>query len=222
MSFREADFEYLRQRMVKEQLAGRDIKDKKVLDVFRKIPRHKFVDPAMAQEAYGDFPLSIGTGQTISQPYIVALMVQLLDILKTDRVLEIGTGSGYETAILAELGKEVFSVERIKALTAKAEKVLEDFDYKNIHIKTDDGTLGWQELAPFDKIIVTASAPRVPGPLLNQLSSGGKMTIPVGSRITQRLMLLEKDKQQDRVIENDICGCVFVPLIGEYGWKDAV
>ncbi len=214
----EEDLEYLRQRMVKEQLLGRDIKDKKVLDVFRKIPRHRFVDPAMSQDAYGDFPLSIGRAQTISQPYIVALMVQLLDIAKGDKVLEIGTGSGYETAILAELGGDVYSIERIELLATKAKKVLEELGYKNIHIKTGDGTLGWQEFVPFDKIVITASSADPPGPLLEQLSAGGRMVMPVGSRFTQKLILFEKNKQGN-FFRRDICGCVFVPLIGKYGWS---
>lgn len=212
--------EYLRMRMVEEQLAGRDIKDKKVLDVFRKVPRHRFVDPAMYDEAYGDFPLSIGKGQTISQPYIVALMVQVLELTQKDKVLEIGTGSGYETAILAELAGDIFSIERIEPLANKAKDILRDLGYTNIHIKVGDGTLGWQEFLPFDKIIVTASSLTVPEPLLAQLSGTGKLVMPVGPRFTQRLMLLEKDINGE-VTEKDICGCVFVPLIGDYGWKKA-
>ena len=215
----EESLEYLRQKMVKDQLLSRDIKDKKVLNVFRNVPRHQFIDPAMRKDAYGDFPLSIGKGQTISQPYIVALMVQLLDVLEKDRILEIGTGSGYETAILAELAQDVFSIERIEVLAAKARRILEGLSYKNVHIKIGDGTLGWEEHAPFDKIIVTASSPGIPRPLLDQLSEGGKMVIPVGTRFTQRLTLLEKS-EGGRLSEQDVCGCVFVPLIGEYGWKD--
>jgi len=211
------NFEYLRQKMVEDQLLGRDIKDEKILDVFRKVLRHRFVDPTMYKNAYGDFPISIGEGQTISQPYIVALMVQLLGILKTDKVLEIGTGSGYETAILCEVAREVFSIERIDSLALKAKGVLEDLGYKNIHTKVGDGTLGWQEFAPFDKIVVTASSPEVPRPLLDQLSEGGKLIIPVGPRFTQRLLVLEKMKGGE-ISEKDICGCVFVPLIGKYGY----
>ena len=214
----EENLECLRQRMVDEQLQRRDIRDKNVISVFRKVPRHRFVDPAMSLEAYGDFPLSIGKGQTISQPYIVALMVQVLDVKKNDRVLEIGSGSGYETAILAESGGEIFSIERIEGLAKKAGKALEEFGYKNIHIKTGDGTLGWQEHAPFDRIIVTASSQGVPQPLLDQLREGGRMVMPVGSRFTQRLLVLEKEK--GRVSERDVCGCVFVPLIGEFGWGE--
>lgn len=204
--------------MVKEQLQARDIRNKKVLDAFRNVPRHRFIDPFMCEEAYGDFPVSIGRGQTISQPYIVALMVQLLGIVEKDKVLEIGTGSGYETAILSELAGSVFSIERIDVLANKARHILEELGYKNTHIRIGDGTLGWQEFAPFDKIIVTASAPDIPAPLLDQLSNGGKLVMPVGPRFTQRLMLLEKT-QKGRIAERDVCGCVFVPLIGNYGWK---
>ncbi|MFC1624123.1 protein-L-isoaspartate(D-aspartate) O-methyltransferase [Candidatus Omnitrophota bacterium] len=208
----------LQEKMVKEQLSGRDIRDKKVLDVFNKVPRHRFIDPTMHQDAYSDFPLSIGRGQTISQPYIVALMVQVLDIMKSDKVLEIGTGSGYETAILAELAQSVFSIERIESLATKAGDVLGELGYKDIEIKVDDGTLGWGEHAPFDKIIVTASSPNIPKPLIDQLSRGGRMVAPVGSRLNQRLALLEKSEKGD-FFERDICGCVFVPLIGKYGWE---
>jgi protein-L-isoaspartate(D-aspartate) O-methyltransferase len=219
MNHSEEALERLRHKMVRDQLLGRDIKDNKVLSVFRKVPRHRFVDPAMCEDAYRDFPLSIGRGQTISQPYIVALMVQLLDVAEGDKVLEIGTGSGYETAILSELGANIFSIERIELLAIKAEKVLKKFGYKNVHIKTGDGTLGWQESAPFDKIIVTAGSLDIPGQVLGQLSRGGKMVIPIGSRFSQRLILSEKDKKGG-IFKKDICGCVFVPLVGKYGWEE--
>lgn len=205
--------------MVEAQLLSRDIKDKKILDVFKKVPRHIFVAPESRKDAYGDFPVSIGSGQTISQPYIVALMTQLLDIAKTDRILEIGTGSGYGTAILAELGDSVFSIERIGALAEKAGHVLKKQNYKNIQIKIGDGTLGWQEFAPFDKIVVTAGSSDIPQPLLGQLSKGGRLVIPVGSRLSQKLVLVEKHKDSN-ILEKDICGCVFVPLIGRYGWEE--
>lgn len=213
------NFEYLRRQMVEKQLLSRGIKDKRVLDVFCNTPRHRFVDPVMYKDAYGDFPLSIGQGQTISQPYMVALMMQLLNIAEDDSVLEIGTGSGYETAILSELAKDVFSIERIGILAKKAEAALGDMGYKNINIKIDDGTLGWREFAPFNKIVVTASSLSIPGSLVDQLLKGGKMVIPIGSRFTQRLMLLEKS-EQGYVSEKDITGCVFVPLIGRYGWEE--
>lgn len=214
------DFEYLREKMVREQLLARDIKDKSILEVFGKIQRHRFVDLKMCRDAYGDFPLSIGKGQTISQPYIVALMVQLLELKKHDRVLEIGTGSGYETSVLAELSDKVYSVERIDTLAENAKKVLGELGYGNVFIKVGDGTLGWQEFAPFDKIVVTASSMDVPAPLLDQLSQAGKMVMPVGPRYTQRLMVLEKSKK-GLVSRRDVCGCVFVPLIGRYGWEDS-
>lgn len=218
MSPSEKDLEYLRYRMVEEQLLGRDIKDNNVLEVFKKVPRHRFVDALNQGNAYDDFPLPIGNGQTISQPYIVSLMVQLIDVRNTDRVLEIGTGSGYETAILAELAKEVFSVERIGLLAERSKKILEGLGYDNIFIKIGDGTLGWKEFAPFDKIIVTASSPDIPGPLVDQLSDEGIMVIPIGPRFSQRLVLVEKSKK-GRVSKADKSNCVFVPLIGEYGWK---
>jgi len=205
--------------MLQEQLLRRDIKDKKVLDVFNKVPRHKFVDPAMQEESYCDFPLSIGEDQTISQPYMVALMVQLLDIAKSDRVLEIGTGSGYGTAIIAELGSAVFSIERIEKLANKARLLLEKLDYKNIHIKIGDGTLGWEKFAPFEKIVVTAASSQAPRPLLDQLKEGGRLVMPIGPRFSQRLIVLEKSRD-GHIGEKDICGCVFVPLIGQYGWEE--
>src|SRR3989338_6282387 len=166
MNIRENDFGQMRHRMVIDQLLNRDVKNPKVLDVFEKVPRHKFISLRFHKDAYGDFPLPIENGQTISQPYIVALMVQLLDITKTDDVLEIGTGSGYETAILAELAGRVFSIERWEDLTEKAGKVLKEMGYKNIALKTGDGTIGWEEFAPFDKIVVTAGAETVPEPLI--------------------------------------------------------
>ena len=219
MSHLEENFEYLRQKMVLEHLCARDVKDNKVLTAFRKVPRHRFVNPVMSKDAYNDFPLSIGHGQTISQPYIVALMVQLLDVEKNDKVLEIGTGSGYETALLGELAGSVFSIERIPELAVMAKGVLEELHYKNIRLKIEDGSLGWKEFAPFNKIIVTASFSAVPEPLIDQLSEGGRLVMPVGQRYSQRLTVLEKNKEGE-VIEKDTCGCVFVPLIGKYGWEE--
>ncbi len=217
MNIRENDFDSLRRRMVIDQLSGRDIKDKKVLDVFEKIPRHEFISPKFYKDAYSDFPLPIENGQTISQPYIVALMVQLLDIAESDTVLEVGTGSGYETAILAELAGRVFSIERLKDLTEKAGKVLKEMGYQNITLKTGDGTTGWKESAPFDKIVVTAAAEKIPEPLIEQLNSPGRLVIPVGPRISQKLFLIEKTVKGD-VVKKEICDCSFVPLIGKHGW----
>lgn len=213
------DFDGMRRRMVKEQLSGRDIKDKRVLGIFEKVPRHIFIDPKFYKDAYSDFPLPIDDGQTISQPYMVALMVQLLDIQKSDNILEIGTGSGYETAILAELAGRVFSIERIGGLADKARKVLEDMGYTNIMIKTGDGTMGWKEFAPFDKIVVTAAGENVPQPLTEQLKSPGRLVMPVGLKSGQTLLLLEKTAKRD-IVEKSICGCTFVPLVGKHGWTE--
>ena len=218
MNIPENDLIDMRRRMVIDQLSGRDIKDRKVLDVFEKVPRHRFIDQKFCKDAYADYPLPIDNGQTISQPYMVALMVQILDIKNTDKVLEIGTGSGYETAILAELAKEVFSVERFKGLTEKAGSVLKEMGYGNIMLKTGDGTEGWQEFAPFDKIVVTASAEKVPESFIGQLGQPGRLVMPVGPRPSQSLVFLEKDKRGE-VSQKEICGCVFVPLIGRYGWE---
>ncbi len=218
MNIRENDFGEMRRRMVIDQLSGRDIKDKLVLDIFEKVPRHKFTDPKFYKDAYSDFPLPIENEQTISQPYIVALMAQLLDIKKSDRILEIGTGSGYQAAILAELANQVFSVERLKNLTEKAMAVLEEMGYKNIIFNTGDGTIGWEDFSPFDKIVVSASAKFVPETLVKQLKSPGKLVMPVGPRISQRLLVIEKTAKGE-VLEKEICGCVFVPLIGKYGWE---
>ncbi len=218
MNIRGNDFAELRREMVTGQLLGRGIKDKNILDVFERVPRHRFIDPKFYKDAYGDFPLSIGNGQTISQPYMVALMAQLLDIKKSDRILEIGTGSGYQTAILAELANQVFSVERLKNLTENSSAILEEMGYKNITLKTDDGTMGWKDFAPFDKIVVTAGGENVPEPLLEQLKSPGRLVMPVGPRTSQKLLLVEKTGKGD-ILEKEICACVFVPLIGKYGWE---
>lgn len=208
----------LRDQMVKEQLVGRDIKDKRVLDAFLKVPRHKFVSVESQSSAYADYPLPIGENQTISQPYMVALMSQLLELKPQDSVLEIGTGSGYQAAILAELSKMVYSIERITSLAEKAEKILHELGYTNIKIKVDDGTLGWQEASPFDAIIVTAASPEIPETLITQLAEGGRLVIPVGqTTFGQTLVLVKKNK--GRIETKNICGCVFVPLIGKYGYN---
>lgn len=215
---RESYFRDSREGMVREQLQSRGIKNEKVLDAFRKVERHRFIDPDLLEEAYEDHPVSIGHGQTISQPYIVALMTEILELCPEDMVLEIGTGSGYQAAILAELCKWVYSVERIGSLAKKAELTLKALGYRNFSIKIDDGTLGWEEFAPFDKIIVTAAAPSVPQTFIDQLKILGKMTMPVGGSFSQSLQLIEKISQ-DQIREEMICGCVFVPLIGKYSWK---
>jgi protein-L-isoaspartate(D-aspartate) O-methyltransferase len=203
--------------MVELQLRARDITDKRVLSVFRKVPRHIFVKEPLWGEAYSDYPLPIGDGQTISQPYMVALMTQCLSLKGTERVLEIGTGSGYQAAILAELAKEVYSIERHINLSVNAQAVIDRLGYKNIHLKTGDGTQGWDEYAPYNGIIATAAAPSVPKPLKEQLAEGGRLVIPVGNEYSQVLTVITKVKGV--FTENEVCGCIFVPLIGVHGWK---
>jgi len=204
--------------MVEEQLIPRGIKNPKVLNVFSKIERHKFIAESLRESAYADFPLSIGDGQTISQPYIVALMTEHLDLTDKEKVLEIGTGSGYQTAILAELAKEVYSIERFEILAERAQTLLNELGYKNIKMKAGDGTLGWEEAAPFDRIIITAASPKIPLPLIEQLADNGKLILPLGESFSQVLTLVEKKDGKLKSI--DICGCVFVPLVGKHGWSN--
>jgi len=211
------DYAALRKKMVEEQLLPRGISNPRVLDVFRRIQRHKFLPEELRSNSYADFPVPIGESQTISQPYIVALMTQCLDLTGQEKVLEIGTGSGYQTAILAELSKEVYSIERFANLAKRAEALLSELGYANIKIKVGDGSLGWREEAPFDRIIITAATPQAPLPLTEQLKEGGKLILPLGESFTQVLTLLEK--KQDKCESFDICGCVFVPLVGKYGLK---
>ncbi len=210
-------FDDLRNEMVDAQLIQRGIQDKRVLSAFRKVPRHRFVPDNLWGLAYDDHPLPIGYGQTISQPYMVALMTELLKLKGNEKVLEIGTGSGYQTAILAGLSAQVYSIDRVDELAKSAEKLVTDLGYTNIKVKSGDGTLGWQEYSPYDGIIVTAGAPSVPVPLLEQLSDGGRLIIPVGSGFSQ--MLKSITKKDGRTEETDECPCVFVPLIGKYGWS---
>ena len=212
------DYEILRKRMVQEQLIPRGIKNQKVLDAFYKIERHKFIPEELRTSAYADFPVPIGEGQTISQPYIVALMTECLDLNGQEKVLEIGTGSGYQAAILAELVKEVYTIERFKNLAKGAESILHDLGYTNIKIQLGDGTLGWKEVAPFDRIIITAASPRIPLPLIAQLKESGKLILPLGESFSQVLTVVEKKKGKVESIE--VCGCVFVPLVGKYGWRN--
>jgi len=211
------DFRKLRNEMVNGQIKARGITDTAVLEALRRVPRHEFVPEGSIGEAYEDRPLAIGDGQTISQPYIVALMTQCLDLNKNKRVLEIGTGSGYQTAVLAELCKEVLSVERIEALVDRARETLQGLNYGNVKIFLGDGTLGLpDEQNSFDAIIITAASPGRPDYLLSQLASRGKLVVPMGDRFSQRLMLFSKT--EDHITEEVICGCTFVPLIGKYGW----
>ncbi len=206
-----------RERMVQTQLVARGISDPKVLYAMGKVPRHLFVEEALQSQAYGDFPLPIGEQQTISQPYIVAFMTEALGLTGEEKVLEIGTGCGYQAAILAELAPEVYSIERLYTLASRARQILGSLRYFNVKIKVGDGTLGWPEEAPFDAIIVTAAAPGIPKPLLDQLAMGGRLIIPVGDRSSQTLDVVHKTPEG---LEHDYRGgCRFVKLIGSYGWE---
>lgn len=201
--------------MAEEQLSGRGIKNKRVLEAMRKVERHQFVPENLKSGAYADFPIPIEEGQTISQPYIVALMTECIDPKSSEKILEIGTGSGYQTAILAELAGEVYSVERFTGLGEKAQGLLGRLGYTNVKIKIGDGTLGWPEEAPFDKIIVTAAGTEIPPPLAEQLKDGGKIVLPVGENLSQILTVAEK--KNNKLQNTGICGCAFVPLVGKYG-----
>ena len=212
------DFEALREFMVQTQLIPRGIHDKRVLNAMRKVPRHLFVDEPMQFKAYDDMALSIGENQTISQPYMVAIMTELLELKGDEKVLEIGTGSGYQAAILAELAEEVYSIERIPPLAKRARKVLDSLKYTNIIIRIGDGTNGLKEFSPYDGIITTAAAPEAPDPLLLQLDIGGRLIIPIGDEYTQDLKMYVKEAE-DTYREQSLGGCRFVKLIGEHGWK---
>jgi len=212
------DFTKERLAMVEEQLRRRGIRDEGVLSAMARVPRHLFVPSGSRSESYEDRPLPIGDGQTISQPYMVAIMTQSLELEGGEKILEIGTGSGYQTAILAELARMVFTMERLFSLIQNSEKRLRNLGYENIYCRLGDGSQGWPEEAPFDGIIVTAGAPEVPEALKSQLSEGGRMVIPVGSRYSQTLMMITKTK--DRFEEEEITGCVFVPLVGDSAWRE--
>ena len=211
-------FDALRARMVEEQLRARGIQHPRVLSAFLAVPRHAFVPSELQADAYEDRPLPIGNGQTVSQPYIVALMLELLHLEGHERVLEIGTGSGYELALLSHLALEVYSVKRIPGLAVDARDRLNALGYLNIEIGVRNGTLGWQEHAPYDAILVSAGAPEVPTPLLEQLADPGRLVIPVGSADAQTLTLILKE--QNRLTAKAITSCAFVPLVGEYGWPE--
>ena len=212
------DFKLARERMVKNQLIARGIKDERVLQAMGKIPRHRFIEEALAGEAYNDHPVPIGEKQTISQPYIVALMTEALELGGRENTLEIGTGSGYQTAILAELSSRVYTIERVKSLLINARKLLAQLGHDNILFKAFDGTLGWKEYAPFDAILVTAGAPHIPQPLIDQLADNGRIIIPVGDRYTQELIKVTKKGQALK--HENMGGCRFVNLIGVHGWSD--
>ncbi len=211
------NFQKARDRMVDTQLIARGIHNQRVLDAMRKVPRHQFVDEALKEQAYSDHPLPIGDKQTISQPYIVALMTEALDLQGHEKVLEIGTGSGYQAAVLAELCFRVFSVERNPNLAFRANQVFQKLGTKNVIVRVSDGTMGWQEEAPFDGILVTAGAPRIPQPLVDQLAEGGRLVVPVGDRLSQELFLVESVAGQIRKMN---LGAVrFVDLVGKFGWE---
>ncbi len=211
------NFDEQRKTLV-ESIKRKGIKDPKVINALLKVSRHLFVPKEYLHESYHDHPLPIGEGQTISQPYIVALMTEALELNEDSKVLEIGTGSGYQAAILAEIAKEVYTVERIPSLFKRAQKILADLGYDNIYFKLGDGTKGWEEHAPYDAIIVTAGAPEIPQCLVEQLTVGGRMVIPVGGEFSQRLLKIRKLDEKGKIKVEDLGGCVFVKLKGEYGW----
>ncbi len=205
--------------MVADQIARRDVSDPRVLDAMRTVPRHRFVPSSLLSQAHGDFPLPVGEGQTISQPYIVALMTEHMQLSPGAHVLEVGCGSGYQAAVLSEVvghQGDVVSIERIPALARSARERLTELGYENITVVEDDGTRGHVEGAPYDGIIVTAAAPVVPEPLIGQLGKGARLIIPVGGSWSQELVAIERE--DDGVVKRHICGCRFVPLIGEHGW----
>jgi protein-L-isoaspartate(D-aspartate) O-methyltransferase len=217
MNRRRADLGVARRRMVEEQLRARGIHDPHILRIMGAMPRHLFVDETLAARAYSDHALPIGDEQTISQPYMVALMTQALDLTGEEKILEIGTGSGYQTAILAELGDRVFTIERIPAVAARAKERLDGMGYTNIVFRCADGSVGWREQAPFDRILVTAGAPKMPAFLEEQLRVGGVGVAPVGDSESQSLVKFTRTSSgmEERVL----CGCTFVPLIGREGWR---
>jgi protein-L-isoaspartate(D-aspartate) O-methyltransferase len=210
------DYRIARERMVRNQLVPRGINDHLVLQAMGKVPRHLFVGEALIGEAYNDHPLPIGHRQTISQPYIVALMTQALSLTGREKTLEVGTGSGYQTAVLCELSAKVYTIERIRPFMESARALLFEIGYTNVLFKSFDGTLGWEEHAPFDAVIVTAGAPGVPEPLLEQLAVGGRLVIPLGDRKSQELIKIIRTKEGYK--ETNLGGCRFVDLIGIHAW----
>ena len=203
--------------MVEEQVLGRGIADARVVDAMRRVPRHLFVEEALRDQAYGDSALPIGEGQTISQPYTVARMTELLRLTGRERVLEVGTGSGYQAALLGHLAGRVCTIERVARLAERARQTLESLGYTNVWVRTSNGTLGWPDQSPFDRIIVTAGGPEVPPPLVEQLADGGRLIMPVGDAAGQKLRVM--DKQQGRMRVTEHSGYVFVKLIGKYAWS---
>lgn len=210
------DFEKAREEMIRYQIKGRGIKDKRVLWAMSIVPREKFVLKENEKEAYLDCPFPIGMGQTISQPYMVALMTQCLSLEGSECILEVGTGSGYQAAILSKLAKMVYTVERLKILADRAEKIFKELEIKNVKVVGGDGTNGLKEYSPYDGIIVTAGAPEIPQSLINQLKERGRIVIPVGNSFSQDLLLGKKEKGKLKI--QNYGGCIFVPLLGKHGW----
>jgi len=211
------DFPTPRERMVTDQLVRRGIRDPRVLGAMGRVPRHRFVDEALSSRAYGDYPLPIGERQTISQPYMVALMTEALELTGHERVLEVGTGSGYQTAVLAQLCSKVYSVERIKSLADRAIRRLDALGCYNVLVRVGDGSLGWSEEAPFDAVLVAAAAQSVPESLLEQLGVHGRLVMPVGDASSQ--VLRKAERQAEGIRWTDLGGCVFVKLIGDQAWS---
>jgi protein-L-isoaspartate(D-aspartate) O-methyltransferase len=212
------NFENARKRMIESQIMARGINDSRLIDAMMKVPRHIFVEEAMAAQAYSDSALPIGEKQTISQPYMVALMTEMLHLTGTEKVLEIGTGSGYQTAILARLAARVYTIERIRSLALKARKALDSLGFLNINLRIEDGTCGWEAEAPFDAIVVTAGAPDVPRHLIDQLDIGGRVVIPIGNQSEQLLVRFTKGADGSVTREESV-NCRFVKLIGQFGWN---
>ena len=212
------DYVQARERMVQEQLVSRGIKDTRVLGVMARVPRHLFLESELRDQAYEDHPLPIGANQTISQPYMVALMAEALELKGTERVFEVGTGSGYLAAVLSELCAEVFSVETVEKLASKARNLLTSLGYRNVSVLMGDGTLGWEEHSPYDAVVISAAAPCIPRPLLEQLKTPGFLVFPMGEKELQTLVRIRKDKAGIR--EEYLGECQFVKLKGQYGWED--
>jgi protein-L-isoaspartate(D-aspartate) O-methyltransferase len=206
-----------RERMVDEHLVGRGVTDPRVVAAMRRVPRHLFVQEALRTRAYGDHPLPIGEEQTISQPFIVGLMTSLLELTGREKVLEVGTGSGYQTAVLAELARRVCSIERLPRLAERARAVLESLGYDNVWVRVGNGALGWPDEAPFDRIIVTAGGPALPPPLVQQLAEGGRMVLPIGRADNQVLTVVDNVGGEIRQREHG--ECKFVKLVGKYAWE---
>jgi len=212
-----SEYAIARRRMVDRNIRARGVTDQRVIDAMLKVPRHKFVEEALASQAYSDYPLPIGERQTISQPYIVAAMSEALQLTGDEKVLEVGTGSGYQAAVLALLADRVFSLERIPSLARRARQVLDQNGYSKVNIRVTDGTYGWEEEAPFDAIVVTAGAPEIPQTYLDQLAVGGRLVIPVGDRNNQVLRRVTRASSGNFKTES-LMDCRFVPLVGDKGW----